>query len=72
MVYGPTQATQFRLRGPGRKPRLAREIIMKIPISRFNHMMRASLQWRFREMFRSPHARKAADLPADPAMAAVR
>ena len=72
MVYGPTQATQFRLRGPGKKPRLAREIIMKIPISRFNHMMRASLQWRFREMFRSTNARKAADLPADPAMAAAR
>jgi dimethylaniline monooxygenase (N-oxide forming) len=51
MVYGPTQATQFRLRGPGKKPRLAREILMKIPVSQFNHMMKASLIWRLREIF---------------------
>ena len=72
MVYGPTQATQFRLRGPGKKPRLAREIIMKIPISRFNHMMKASVKWRLREIFRSRQTRNAADLPAEPAIAAMR
>jgi dimethylaniline monooxygenase (N-oxide forming) len=72
MVYGPTQATQFRLRGPGKKPRLAREIIMKIPISRFNHMMKASVKWRLREIFRSRRKKQAADLPAESAMAATR
>jgi dimethylaniline monooxygenase (N-oxide forming) len=51
MVYGPTQASQFRLRGPGKKPRLAREILMKMPMTRFNHMMKASLKWRARELF---------------------
>lgn len=46
LMYGPTQATQFRLRGPGRKPRLAREIIGKLPISTFNHIVKAGLRGR--------------------------
>ncbi len=31
IVFGGTQATQFRLQGPGNKESLAREVLMKIP-----------------------------------------
>ncbi|MBI1416603.1 MAG: SidA/IucD/PvdA family monooxygenase [Limimaricola sp.] len=48
VVYGPTQATQFRLRGPGAKPSLAREIIARLPVSPFNHMVKAGLLGRLR------------------------
>jgi hypothetical protein len=33
MVYGPTQATQFRLRGPGKKPRLGAKLPSGFPMS---------------------------------------
>lgn len=46
LMYGPTQATQFRLRGPGKKVKLAREIIRKLPISTFNHIVKAGLKGR--------------------------
>ncbi|AOY80926.1 NAD(P)-binding domain-containing protein [Moorena producens JHB] len=46
MVYGATQATQFRLQGPGKKESLAQEILMKLPLSRFNHMVKAGLKGR--------------------------
>jgi len=52
MVYGPTQATQFRLRGPGSKPAEARKILRKIPVSRFNHVVKAGLKGRLRYLFR--------------------
>ncbi|MGK7901840.1 MAG: flavin-containing monooxygenase [Hormoscilla sp.] len=39
IVYGPTQATQFRLRGPGQKEALAQEIIAKLPVSPFNRVV---------------------------------
>ncbi|QPN62716.1 NAD(P)/FAD-dependent oxidoreductase [Synechococcus sp. CBW1004] len=48
MVYGPTQATQFRLRGPGSKPQEARAILNKIPVCRFNHVVKAGLRGRLR------------------------
>ncbi|MDJ0674677.1 MAG: NAD(P)-binding domain-containing protein [Calothrix sp. MO_167.B42] len=32
IVFGPTQGIQFRLRGPGSKESLAREMLMKMPI----------------------------------------
>ena len=32
IVFGATQAIQFRLRGPGKKTSLAREMLMKIPV----------------------------------------
>ncbi|MDY7015132.1 MAG: NAD(P)-binding domain-containing protein, partial [Cyanobacteriota bacterium] len=35
MVYGATQGTQFRLRGPGQKKALARELIAKLPVAPF-------------------------------------
>lgn len=46
IVYGATQATQFRLRGPGSKPALAREILMQLPVSRFNHVVKVGLKGR--------------------------
>jgi len=48
MVYGPTQGTQFRLRGPGRKVALARDILGKLPLSPFNHVVKAGLRGRLR------------------------
>ena len=48
LMYGPTQATQFRLRGPGKKIRLSKEIIYKLPLSTFNHIVKAGLKGRIR------------------------
>ena len=47
IMYGPTQATQFRLHGPGKKVKLAKEIVYKLPISTFNHIVKAGLKGRF-------------------------
>ena len=46
MVYGATQATQFRLQGPGKKEALAKELIAKLPVSSFNHVVKAGLKGR--------------------------
>lgn len=46
VVYGPTQASQFRLIGPGAKRDLARAILRRLPISRPNHMVKAGLRGR--------------------------
>jgi dimethylaniline monooxygenase (N-oxide forming) len=46
LMYGPTQATQFRLRGPGKKIELAHEILRKLPVSTFNHIVKAGLKGR--------------------------
>ncbi len=46
LMYGPTQATQFRLVGPGKKVKLAKEIIRKLPISTYNHIVKAGLKGR--------------------------
>ena len=46
LMYGPTQATQFRLKGPGKKVKLAQNIIRKLPISTFNHIVKAGLRGR--------------------------
>ena len=43
VVYGPTQATQFRLTGPGKKFKLARAMILQMPVSKFNHVVKAGL-----------------------------
>lgn len=48
LMYGPTQATQFRLRGPGEKAKLCKEIIYKLPLSTFNHIVKAGLKGRIR------------------------
>ena len=48
LMYGPTQATQFRLRGPGNKTKLSKEIIYKLPISTYNHIVKAGLKGRVR------------------------
>ena len=46
VVYGPMQATQYRLHGPGAKPAEARAILMALPISPFNHIVKAGLRSR--------------------------
>jgi len=46
LMYGPTQATQFRLKGPGKKEKLAKDIIYKLPISTYNHIVKAGLKGR--------------------------
>lgn len=48
LIYGPTQATQYRLRGRGKKPELANEILRKLPLSSFNHVVKAGLWGRVR------------------------
>lgn len=48
LVFGPTQATQFRLSGRGAKTRIAQDILQKIPISGFNHIVKAGLVGRLR------------------------
>jgi dimethylaniline monooxygenase (N-oxide forming) len=53
LMYGPTQATQFRLAGPGKKVKLAHEIISKIPVSTYNHIVKAGLRGRLRYAFKS-------------------
>ncbi|MBL4806247.1 MAG: NAD(P)-binding domain-containing protein [Rhodobacteraceae bacterium] len=46
LVFGPMQASQFRLRGDGKKAVLAREIIMKLPVSPFNTVVKIGLKGR--------------------------
>ena len=46
MVYGATQGTQFRLRGPGNKESLAQEFLMKLPVSKLNHVVKTGLKGR--------------------------
>jgi dimethylaniline monooxygenase (N-oxide forming) len=53
LMYGPTKATQFRLRGPGKKVKLAHEIIRKLPVSTFNHIVKVGLRGRVRYGLRS-------------------
>lgn len=47
MVYGATQSTQFRLRGFGSKESIARELLLKLPVSRPTHIVKAGLRGRF-------------------------
>ena len=47
LVYGPTQATQYRLVGPGSKKKLAKDILHKLPRSTFNNVVKIGLKMRF-------------------------
>jgi dimethylaniline monooxygenase (N-oxide forming) len=64
LMYGPTQATQFRLRGPGKKVKLAHQILRKLPVSTFNHIVKAGLRGRVRYGLRAliPKARKVREI----------
>ena len=53
MVYGATQATQFRLRGPGKKESLAKEILLKLPVSKPTHVVKAGLKGRLIYAFKA-------------------
>ncbi|NET62815.1 MAG: flavin-binding monooxygenase subfamily, partial [Symploca sp. SIO2E6] len=46
IVYGAIQSTQFRLRGPGNKESLARELLMKLPVSKPTHIVKAGFKGR--------------------------
>ena len=46
IMYGATQATQFRLRGPGSKESLAREFLMRLPVSKLTHVVKSGLRGR--------------------------
>lgn len=46
LIYGPTQGTQFRLDGPGSKPEVAREILERLPLSTFNHIVKLGIRGR--------------------------
>ena len=46
MVYGATQATQFRLQGPGSKESEAQQLLMKLPVSKPTHIVKAGLKGR--------------------------
>ncbi|MDX2480818.1 MAG: NAD(P)-binding domain-containing protein [Desulfuromusa sp.] len=52
MVYGPTQSTQFRLKGPNAKKQLAHEIIKKIPLSAFTHIVKLGIRGRIYYFFK--------------------
>ncbi len=43
LVFGPTQATQFRLKGPGKKIEKAHEILRKLPDVRFNKIIKEGI-----------------------------
>ncbi len=46
LMYGPNQATQYRLTGPGRKVKLAHKILKLLPISPFNNLVKIGLRMR--------------------------
>lgn len=50
VVYGPMQATQYRLHGPGAKPAEARQILVSLPVSPFNHIVKAGLRETLRDL----------------------
>ncbi|MFT5720593.1 MAG: dimethylaniline monooxygenase (N-oxide forming) [Motiliproteus sp.] len=52
MVFGPTQATQFRLKGLNSKNNLAQEIIKKIPLGGFTHIIKLAIRGRIYYFFK--------------------
>lgn len=46
MVYGPCNASQFRIRGPDSKPELANSIIEKLPVSKLTHIVKTGMKGR--------------------------
>lgn len=53
IVYGATQATQFRLQGPGNKKSLAEKLLMKLPVSKPTHIVKAGLKGRLIYAFKA-------------------
>jgi len=48
LVFGPTQATQFRLKGPGKKIEKSHEILRKLPDVRFNKIIKEGILGRIK------------------------
>ncbi len=46
VFFGPTQATQFRLKGPGEKTELAKHIIYKLPKVKLNNIIKEGIKGR--------------------------
>ncbi len=46
VFLGPTQATQFRLKGPGKKTELAQDIIYKLPKVKYNNIIKEGIKGR--------------------------
>lgn len=46
IMYGPAQATQYRLVGPGNKKRQAHKILHQLPVSRLNNVVKIGLRLR--------------------------
>ena len=46
IMYGATQGSQFRLKGLGSKEPLAKELLMKLPVSKPTHIVKAGLRGR--------------------------
>ncbi|WP_235901710.1 flavin-containing monooxygenase [Alcanivorax sediminis] len=46
MMYGPAQATQYRLVGPGSKKKIAHRILRQLPVSKFNNVVKMGLRMR--------------------------
>jgi len=53
MYFGPTQATQFRLKGPGKKTKKAHEILQKLPEIKFNKIIKEGIKGRFKYSLKS-------------------
>ncbi|KAA1246821.1 NAD(P)/FAD-dependent oxidoreductase [Aquimarina sp. RZ0] len=53
LVFGPTQSTQFRLKGPGQKNKQAIQIINKLPEVRLNKVIKEGIKGRIRYSFKS-------------------
>lgn len=58
MVYGATQATQFRLCGPGAKISYAKKILRKLPVSEVNYIVKAGIRGRISYMLKPKEHRK--------------
>jgi dimethylaniline monooxygenase (N-oxide forming) len=53
IVYGAIQSTQFRLRGPGNKESLAQDLLLKLPVSKLTHIVKAGLKGRLIYAFKN-------------------
>lgn len=63
MFFGPTQGTQFRLKGPGEKKEKAHEILRKLPKIKLNVIIKEGIKGRikyaFKRFFLGPFRRRA-------------
>jgi dimethylaniline monooxygenase (N-oxide forming) len=51
LMYGPSQATQYRLTGPDAKRELAEYILSELPVSRLNYVVKTGIKVRLMQFF---------------------